>query len=321
MKKNLHKQAETPCPLCGNDAVTKSVAENTIFGSPFDIAYCGECELYFFSTMPSTAFLDIYYAQDYFAEFRENNLKYRLKSLFSAMRARSQFIYISAHTEGTAGKRILEMGSADGTFLSYFKSAGYEVRGLETSEYMTSKAIEKFGISLEHLHITDINPDKHCYDIIALPHVIEHLTDPAGILSHCKSLLAPGGIVFIEAPYSPLPEEASSEELAFYLETTHLYNFRPRSISKLVAESGLEMKTLDRFFYPVPDIFRSSGKSVGHTLMCGSFADGNYLNAAPLTATIAAMLKKHLSKSNPLMHISFLSPWRGLGDSLRVVAG
>jgi 2-polyprenyl-3-methyl-5-hydroxy-6-metoxy-1,4-benzoquinol methylase len=292
-----------------------------IFGTPFDIAFCEECGLYYFSKLPSEAFLDEYYGKEYFSEVRESRLLYQLKSLFSAMRALSQFIYIRNCAGGIEGKRILEIGSADGTFLSFFKTAGCAVRGLESSDYMIGKAREKFDIALERLNITDIDPGKERYDIIALPHVIEHLVNPVEILSHCKKLLAPGGIIFIEVPHSPLPEETPPEELSGYLETTHLYNFRLSSLSKLVSISGLETKSSGRFFYPVPGAFRSSGGFIGKTLMCGSLPGLNPLRAAPLAATMLSMFARYISKSDPLAGIPDDSDWRGLGDNIRIVAG
>ena len=307
--------------LCGTLSSSRHISENTVFGTPFGISFCEECELYYFSKLPPEDFLDGYYGKVYFSEVRESRLLYRLKSLFSAMRALSQFIYIRKFTGGIGGKRILELGSADGTFLSFFKMFGCAVRGLETNEYMIGKAREKFDIALERLNITDIDPDKERYDIIALPHVIEHLNDPVDILSHCKKLLAPGGIIFIEVPYSPLPKETSPDELSGYLETTHLYNFRPSSLTKLVLRSGLETKSAGRFFYPVPGVFRSSGEFVGKTLMCGSLSGLNPLRTAPLAATVLTMFTRYISKSDPLAQIPADSHWNGIGDNIRIAAG
>ncbi|MFC1538946.1 class I SAM-dependent methyltransferase [Candidatus Latescibacterota bacterium] len=309
------------CILCGDISYALQISENTVFGKPYDTAFCENCELYYFMKQPTESFLNNYYEHEYFSSIRKSRMLYRLKSIFSAMRAFSQFLYIQKFTGGIEGKRILELGSADGTFLSFFKTSGWEIRGLETNEYMIRKAREKFGIVLEGGHITDIDPRNERYDIIALPHVIEHMPNPVEILSHCKNLLAESGILFIEVPYSPLPGETSPAELSEYLETTHLFNFRLSSLTKLVSKSGLEKISLDRFFYPVPGLFQKSSEFVGKTLMTGNLPGLNPFLTIPIMATALRMYSRYISKSDPLNRISLDSHWKGLGDSIRIVAG
>ncbi len=254
---------------------------------------------------------------------KRSRFAYLFKSRFSKMRAFSQFTYIQNHLDTSESKSILEVGSADGSFLSFFKKSGWSFKGLEFNEYMINKAGRQYGIALERKHILDINPSSERYDIIAMSHVLEHLTDPAEVLRHCKKLLNPGGFVFIELPYSPLPGKTSPELLSDYLDTTHLFNFRPLSLQKLLLKSGLELITPipDRFFYTVPQVFIKDSKFIGSTFMKGRMSSLNPLKIMPVLATFLQMSILFMSRTDPMKKISLDARWEGLGDNLRVIAG
>lgn len=308
-----------PCPLCSSTGAVMNAGATGVFGKPLAIALCGDCGLYYAADIPSREFLDDYYARDYFSELSGSRLLYRLKSWFARLRAASQFSYITRHVTRSGEMRILEAGSADGTFLSFFQSAGWSVRGLEFNEYMAQKAREKYGIALERKHLLDLDPDKESYDVIALPHVLEHLPNPIEILAHCKKLLGERGIVFIELPYSPLPAETTGEDLAFYLETTHLYNFRPASLSKLVKQAGLAPLTVDRFFYAVPRGLKSMNAQVGAMFMTGHVPWSSPQVVLSGIASALTMAGRSLARSDPMRPVPLEAPWQGLGDNIRMI--
>ena len=56
-------------------------------------------------------------------------------------------------------------------------------------------------------------PERGPYQLISLTHVIEHLVDPEGMLQTLAKLLAPGGRIFVTAPFRPTgwqPEQGIS---------------------------------------------------------------------------------------------------------------
>ncbi len=309
-----------PCPLCASTGAVTNAGATGVFGKPLALALCEDCGLYYAADMPSRQFLDDYYARDYFSELSGSRLLYRLKSWFARLRAASQFSYITRHVTRSGEKRILELGSADGTFLSLFQSAGWSVRGLEFNEYMAQKAREKYGIALERKHLLDLDPKRERYNVIALPHVLEHLPNPAEILAHCKKLLGERGIIFIELPNSPLPAETTGEELAFYLETTHLYNFRPGSLAKLVKQAGLAPLTVDRFFYAVPRVLKSRSAQVGGMFMTGQVPWSSPSAILSAIASAIVMGGRFLAGFDPMRPIPPEAPWQGLGDNIRLIA-
>ena len=309
------------CLLCSGLSSSRIVAENSAFGKTFNVALCDECELYYFAKQPSLNFLDNFYTKKYFSKLEKKRVTYLLKSRFSKMRASSQYTYIQNYVGTVEGKSILEIGSADGTFLSLFKKNGCNIKGLELNDYMIKKAREKHNIVLEKTHILDIEPDKKSFDVIALSHALEHMPDPVRILTHCKKLLKPGGFIFIELPYSPHPGETTSEQLSEYLDTTHLFNFRRDSITNLIKKSGLNLISIDRFFYTVPSVFNKSSEFIGKTLMTGQLYSINPLKLLAVLISVLQMNINFISKSDPMKKIHLQAQWQGLGDNLRIIAG
>lgn len=314
-----HMKHTYPCPVCQKEDSQPS-GINTTFGQPFNVAFCPHCGLYFFSEIPSKDFLKQYYSKDYFTPLESSRNAYFLKSFFARFRALSQFIFIENNSDTQPGKIILETGSADGSFLSLFKKKGWEVKGLEYNDFMREKALKKYNITLDGKDIMELNPENETYNVIALPHVLEHMPDPVSVLKQAKKLLRKDGFIFIELPFSPLPGETSKSDLDFYLETTHLFNFRDSSLEKLINLAGLEIVKMERYFYPVPFYYKKYRNITGKALMTGKLPGINPFKIDALTQTILSMLIRYTFKSDPLIQVSIDSHWHGLGDNIRVIA-
>ncbi len=97
------------------------------------------------------------------------------------------------------GKRLLEVGCAEGWFLEEAKNRGMIVSGIEPSiphaEISRNKGFEV---------ITDFFPEDIYkfgeFDFIVFNDVFEHLPDPKAAIKRCEELLAPGGVLVINLP-------------------------------------------------------------------------------------------------------------------------
>jgi len=96
--------------------------------------------------------------------------------------------------------RLLDVGCATGVFLSMMKKKGWDVEGVEISEELASYVRMNFSIKT---HTKDLTREKlisEPFHVITLFDVIEHIPDPNLMISACKSLLAPGGILLMRTP-------------------------------------------------------------------------------------------------------------------------
>lgn len=125
--------------------------------------------------------------------------------------------------------RVLEVGCSTGLLLSQLKERGWEVFGVEPSkksaEVAQKRGIEAIVDSFENIKINQK------FDLVIFNHVLEHLSDPEGVLNQSKNLLDDKGLLLISLPnfdsVNPilLPEE-------------HLWHFTPTSMRMLLEKEG-----------------------------------------------------------------------------------
>lgn len=93
-----------------------------------------------------------------------------------------------------AGRRLLDVGCGDGTFLLAAKNRGWQVTGTEMNPDLARAAgLEVYG-SLDEL--AGCEP----FDCITLWHVLEHLVDPLAELTALRKLLAPDSVLVLAVP-------------------------------------------------------------------------------------------------------------------------
>lgn len=150
-----------------------------------------------------------------------------------------------------AGKRLLEVGSAQGWFLQAAASAGYEVLGIEP-DVMAAECTPA-GLAVIHGLFPAALPAGARFDIIVFNDVLEHIPDVDAVLDACTKLLAPGGVLVVNAPnrlgvfyrlallLDRLGLPASLERLwQVGFPSPHLYYFTPSDLVILGRRHGLE---------------------------------------------------------------------------------
>lgn len=74
------------------------------------------------------------------------------------------------------------------------------------------------------------------YDIVIMSHVLEHFTDPAGLMEQVARALAPGGVVIIE-----VPNDVDGIERLNGPDEPHLTFFEQPTLRRLLERSSLEI--------------------------------------------------------------------------------
>ena len=137
-----------------------------------------------------------------------------------------------------AGKRVLDVGAAGGSFLKVARERGYEPFGCEPSRWMCTFAKENYGLDLYPGTIFDMDVKPGSIDLLTLFDVIEHTPDPKAVLQRAHELLAPGGVLAMSYPdYGSLAARGLGSRWPFLL-TVHLYYFTPKTIADLVRRTG-----------------------------------------------------------------------------------
>lgn len=294
------------------------IDENDAFGEKKDIYFCNDCELYFMGSAPSQEKLLSYYRNDTYTGKFKYHVLYILKSFCSRLRSYSQFLYIKSLVNDFKNvNTVLEIGSYDGTFLSFFKKKGIRVFGFEYNEKMKKMAYRRFKIKLESKEVDHVDDNYPKFNLIAFPHSLEHMREPIAILNHCKKLLAKSGYIFVELPMSPLPLDAHKDILHDYLNTVHLYNFTDKSLMRLARKCGFKVVDISKYGYKINPFFRKYKKEIANNFVHGKLLD---LKILPLLIiTLFLNLVEYTLKQDPLERIKLNTKWEDKGANLRIV--
>jgi SAM-dependent methyltransferase len=96
--------------------------------------------------------------------------------------------------------RLLDVGCGSGTYLKLMRDLGWQVRGVELDEGAVETA-RKARLDVRQGTMDDLDPELDgTFDAITVGHVIEHTHDPIAALSAARSVLKPGGILWIGTP-------------------------------------------------------------------------------------------------------------------------
>jgi 2-polyprenyl-3-methyl-5-hydroxy-6-metoxy-1,4-benzoquinol methylase len=182
------------CPICFIQGLSFLQAQDynrRISNEVFSYYKCPSCGLVYLANLPKD--LDRYYPADYYsipkdkASLLANSTLERYK-----LELVQQFI---------KNGHLLEIGPAWGTFAFLAKEAGFNVDVIEMDKPCCDFIQNKLGISV----IQSDDPATALaglsgYDVIALWHVIEHLSDSFAILKAATEKLLPGGVLVVAAP-------------------------------------------------------------------------------------------------------------------------
>ena len=160
---------------------------------------------------------------------------------------------------------IIDIGGGDGSFLEFLSNNGISnglLTLLDTSEVSCRKAAENgFKTLRKDMNHTTNNLDRK-YDFITLFHVLEHVSDPVGVVTQLKGVLNDQGEIIISVPLSPMDYEGTffdvlnhpphhitqwnEKALASLAKKTNMqYELRLQPNSDLIRRTYTNMKLLD----------------------------------------------------------------------------
>ena len=303
---------EMKCPICSSPDLDLDIARVwRSWPQVREVICCNNCGLYFLLNAPTEQEVRNHYEQ-YSSPLP---LPQRtLKKAFRKYRCVSQYQYIKLRQAGKP-ERVLEVGTGDGILLDIYRRQGCAVLGVEYDSQARAHALNAYGLSMTDRSFTAVNGS---YDLVIMSHVLEHFINPRVTLRHAGEILNRDGRLFVEVPCSPLaPGECSAEELEEYLQTDHVYNFRPASLRMLFEQEGYEIICLERVCYNIPFApGKRLRRRIGEVLLQGSRP--GLVTAAFIGGYMAANL---LKLQQPFRILS--SPdatWQGQGDSIRLIA-
>ncbi len=146
---------------------------------------------------------------------------------------------------GAPHGRLLDVGCGSGRFLAAMRRAGWQVWGIEPDPQAAAAALERYGIEVGAAGIEQARLPAGSFDAVVLSHVIEHVADPLALLSACRGVLRPGGVLALSTPNVASRGHRRFGPQWLHLDVPrHLLLFSQASLAALLERAGFERPTV-----------------------------------------------------------------------------
>lgn len=225
------------------------------YGSLWTFFSCSNCSFVFSNPYIPGEYITEFYAQledrEYSeeAEGRAKNFKTLLKRLKCL----------------TPGNTLLDIGAASGIFLDLALQEGYDIEGIEPSEYLVKEAEKRYGIHLFKGTMENYIQSKpgKTFSIITLLDIIEHLVEPDDFMKKLDHLIEDNGFLVIVTPDINSLAARITGSRWWHFRIAHINFFNRESLEYLLQKHDYKIILKKRYvwnfslFYLVTRIFPS----------------------------------------------------------------
>jgi 2-polyprenyl-3-methyl-5-hydroxy-6-metoxy-1,4-benzoquinol methylase len=233
---------DTPCYMCGASGGTSLLKDD-----PFEVLRCESCSFTYVTPRVPDSHLHLIYQTEYFKSHSAKDFGYSdyLEDKSGYLKTfRKKAELVARHVQSGA---CLEVGSAAGFFLQAMRERGFEVHGVEVSEYAANFAREEFGLdTVFNGKLDEADLPRDHFDVVAMWDVIEHLADPIRELQRIRQLMKKDGFLVLQTQN---PEHwfarMLGEKWQHFKQLEHVYHFSPKTITEALDRGGFEVISID----------------------------------------------------------------------------
>jgi SAM-dependent methyltransferase len=138
-------------------------------------------------------------------------------------------------------RQLLDLGCWVGFLLSEARQRGWEVVGVEPSQFASAYARERLGLDVRTGELFSAPLPLAHYDAIVMGDVIEHLPRPGEALDRMAALLSPGGVAWMALPDAGSVVARRLGKRWWSVIPTHVQFFTRDSIRTLLEDRGWEV--------------------------------------------------------------------------------
>lgn len=236
------------CPLCGaqqtrlkfpatpnwkaQPSFQSFCCTNSYLAYHGDIVECLECGLLYNNQQPTPEALLRMYQQVEDPRYvqEERGRDYTFKKSLRQLHKYSQ-------PPGT----LLDVGCYTGVFMAIAAAAGWDVCGVELSDWAADIARANGIGQVYQGQIHDLPLPAHSLNVITMWDVIEHLADPGRVLDQAANLLQPGGVLAFSTYFmDSLPARILGTRYPFLMDM-HIVHFSRNTLRRILREHGYEL--------------------------------------------------------------------------------
>ncbi|MBC7878732.1 MAG: class I SAM-dependent methyltransferase [Anaerolineales bacterium] len=249
------------CPICGP---SPSAVLRYSF-DPYKVVACSSCGLNYLSPrLTQDAILKLYKDEAYY----NSNI---------SGQGYDEYLEISENWEKTFTRRLkqiapykssgraLDIGCGPGYFLTAAQKMGFDVYGLDPSDYIVEIAKKSWGERVQLGLIESANYEPESFDLIVAFDTFEHIYDPNKFLQAIHSFLKPGGVLAITTPDpTSTLSKISGKNWVSYKLPEHVFYWSPETIRRILEKDFdvLEIRSAGQYAtlgFLFRRVFRLSG--------------------------------------------------------------
>ena len=137
------------------------------------------------------------------------------------------------------GRRLLEVGSNAGLFLSVAEQAGWDAKGIEPSRWAVETGRRLFDVDLEQGTVETLDAEPGSRDAVVMLDVLEHLVDPLDTLRRLRGVLHDEGMLALSTVnVAGLHARVRHGSWPWFIRP-HLHYFTPETLDMMLHESRL----------------------------------------------------------------------------------
>lgn len=254
------------CPLCASSSLRLQAFRYASRGRHLYGVTCSSCALTFVHPQPAAAEIESFYREEYYTECSAEcgahgpraYMDLARDSAAAVARRARQVDRLLLRQQGARG-RFLEVGCGPGFLLRDMARLGWDVSGLEISEFAARYARERLGLRVDVGPLDAPTLPEQSLDAVFMGDVLEHLPRPRAALAAVHAWLRPGGLLCVAVP-ATLNLLSARLGLALFrargrfktlsIPPYHLFEYTPRTLTALLSACGFEVATLRQSAVP-----------------------------------------------------------------------
>lgn len=134
----------------------------------------------------------------------------------------------------SAGIRLLDVGAATGLLMQEAEKLGWYTAGVEPSQWAAKVAAETHGLNVHCGTLQDCPFERGTFDFVTLVDVLEHVSDPRGLLEGVRDWLKPDGIVCVVTPDFESLAARVLKQRWWHVRQAHQYYFSEETLKRML---------------------------------------------------------------------------------------
>lgn len=249
------------CPLCRSSTTGLKYAL-----TGYRIAVCPSCGFWFNDGFSGGGGDDEMFGEDYYRVRHREAFQRQFEDGSADPSAPVYERWLKRIEAWTPAGRILDVGSALGTFLKIAQQRGWRPQGVEISKFAADFCKRRHGIDVFNGDLQDFEAAPESFDAVTFWDSIEHVGRPRENLEKAAELLRGGGLMLLTtdnfdcliADVARFAHRASLGKFRYPMERVFIDRnrsfFTVETLTKLLAISGMEVVELEKMEYPLDKI-------------------------------------------------------------------